>query len=44
MIASHDDNVRLIEKPDTSDAELNNLFTASWPTHTPARVRSDAAT
>jgi hypothetical protein len=24
------DKVRIIEKPDLSDAELNDLFSASW--------------
>jgi ribosomal protein S18 acetylase RimI-like enzyme len=28
------DNVRIIEKPDLSDAELNDLFSASWTSHT----------
>jgi hypothetical protein len=28
------DNVRIIEKPDLSDAELNHLFSASWTAHT----------
>ena len=27
-------NVRIIEKPDLSDAELNDLFNASWTAHT----------
>ena len=31
------DNVRIIEKPDLSDAELNHLFSASWTAH---RVRA----
>ena len=26
-------NVRIIEKPDLSDAELNDLFSASWTAH-----------
>jgi ribosomal protein S18 acetylase RimI-like enzyme len=29
-----DDNVRIIEKPDLSNAELNDLFSASWTAHT----------
>ena len=28
------DIVRILEKPDLSDIELNNLFTASWSAHT----------
>jgi ribosomal protein S18 acetylase RimI-like enzyme len=28
------DNVRILEKPDLSDIELNDLFTASWSAHT----------
>ena len=28
------DNLRIIEKPDLSDAELNDLFSTSWPSHT----------
>jgi len=27
------DNVRIIEKPDLSDIELNDLFSASWAAH-----------
>ncbi len=27
------DNVRIIEKPDLSDTELNDLFSASWTAH-----------
>jgi ribosomal protein S18 acetylase RimI-like enzyme len=27
------DNVHIIEKPHLSDAELNKLFSASWPAH-----------
>src|SRR5215475_13398836 len=28
------DNVQIIEKPALSDSELNDLFSASWATHT----------
>jgi ribosomal protein S18 acetylase RimI-like enzyme len=28
------DNIRIIEKPDLSDAELNDLFSSSWTSHT----------
>jgi ribosomal protein S18 acetylase RimI-like enzyme len=28
------DNIRIIEKPNLSDAELNDLFSASWAAHT----------
>ena len=28
------DNVRIIEKPDLADTELNDLFSASWTAHT----------
>jgi ribosomal protein S18 acetylase RimI-like enzyme len=28
-------NVQIIEKPDLSDTELNDLFSASWTSHTP---------
>jgi len=26
-------NLRIVERPDLSDVELNELFTASWPSH-----------
>src|SRR5262245_57670526 len=26
-------NIRILEKPNLSDADLNDLFSASWPSH-----------